>query len=428
MIFSKKKEDGVAETAPQPVAAAGVAIVYPDANPLSIENAIRAIARCEVTPIPQSKISQFSSANAIIAISQPPEVLNDLLTKRPESAPLVVCVALHELTALGHWLKEKSVQETLSGVRIILYENYSQIVDKLGDKLEPSSEPNSIKMPLAPEVENSGHKYFFMMSSELRAVVQLMRELAENNIQRIYLLGGPGIGKTSLAYYFYLRRGKGNFVTVNLNSESTGDKAAMKSLLCGHVTGAIAGGGSREGAFSFARDGVCFLDESHGVTGVVMQVLMEALDSGQYLPYGATAKRLVECAVIFASNRSWETLRSMIHLDEHARLGAMIVKIPDLRKREEDLVAVLAVLLANFSKQCTTWKSPSGISSGAWKQILACPWRGNTRTLIRVTETAAVSYATSRCPSPVIEEEQFREGIQLWEPEEHPDADLYTSY
>ncbi len=65
---------------------------------------------------------------------------------------------------------------------------------------------------------------------------------------------------------------------------------------------------------------------------------MEVLDSCQFLPFGGTKKRALECAVIFASNRSWETLRDMMNLDEHARLGATLVKIPDLIKRREDFI------------------------------------------------------------------------------------------
>ena len=60
---------------------------------------------------------------------------------------------------------------------------------------------------------------------------------------------------------------------------------------------------------------------------------------------------------------------------------------------------------------------------------LCRPWKGNTRTLIRVIETACVSYALAGTPAtPFLEDEHLREGILLWEPEEHPDANLYTSY
>nr|WP_281272985.1 sigma 54-interacting transcriptional regulator [Salinisphaera halophila] len=189
------------------------------------------------------------------------------------------------------------------------------------------------------------------------------------------MLGGPGSGKTSRAYDYCLARTRGNFVT----AEATDDKAAMKSLLCGHVSGAFPGAGSRTGAFSHARDGVCFLDESHGVSGSVMEVLMEALDSNQYLPYGASAKRPLDCAVVFASNRSWDTLIASVNMDEHARLGAMILHLPDLAVRREDLIAVLATTLDGMRRRATTWAAPAGLSQAAWQAIGDCPWRGNTR-------------------------------------------------
>ena len=215
---------------------------------------------------------------------------------------------------------------------------------------------------------------------------------------------------------------------MNLNAESTGDKAAMKSLLCGHVTGAFPGASGREGAFSFAEDGVAFLDESHGVTGVVMQVLMEALDSGQYLPFGATKKRSLECAVLFASNRSWEQLREEINIDEHARLGATLVPIHDVAAREEDLIAGVAISLARFKKKCTTWSPAAGLSKAAWARMVACPWRGNMRTVIRCMDTAMISHASSNDSDALLTEEHIEQGISLWEPDEHQSYALYPSY
>ena len=152
-----------------------------------------------------------------------------------------------------------------------------------------------------------------------------------------------------------------------------------------------------------------------------------AADSGQYLPFGATAKRFVECSVIFASNRSWEALREMMHLDEHARLGATIVSIADLRRREEDLIAQAAAIFASFARSCTSWQPPSGFTPEAWALIKACQWRGNSRTLIRVIETAAVDNALKR-GGELIPAESVAEAISLWEPAEHPSAKLYASY
>ena len=379
--------------------------------------------------------ARMAKAATVVALFQPMNVLTALLdqlraarAQRRDGLPVMVIAAtLDQLTALGGWLQAAAVAEKLEGVRLIAAADTAQVLDKLGARLGPVRESNFLKMPVNPDVERSEFKYFFAISPESRALVRLIRQLAENNISRLYILGAPGAGKSSLAYYYYLCRARGRYMSVNLTSEATDDKAAMKSLLCGHVTGAFGDSGGREGALSMAGEGVCFLDESHGVSGVVMQVLMEVLDTGQFLPYGGTNKRKLECAVLFASNRSWDHLRNLINLDEHARLGAHIVGVPDLKAREEDLIAVLSATLAKFKRGCTTWHAPEGLTDRAWEAIRRCPWNGNLRTLIRVIETAAVECAKVSDRPGLITVEQVRRGMDLWEPEDHHSLRLYSS-
>jgi DNA-binding NtrC family response regulator len=303
--------------------------------------------------------------------------------------------------------------------------------NELAEKLKPVFGPDIVKMPTMPEVLESAFKYFYTFSPELREATRLVGELAENNYSRLYLLGAPGTGKTSLAYYFWLKRNKGRFVVVNLTAESTTDKASMKSLLCGHVSGAFPGSGAREGALSFAQQGVCFLDESHGVSGVVMQVLMEVLDSGQFMPFGAVAKRELQCAVVFASNRSWDTLTKNINLDEHARIGATIIELADLAQRKEDLIAVVATTLNRLKKQFTTWQAPLGLTKSAWELYANSPWYGNTRALIRVTETAATNFAQEHSKDPtigkLIDVRHVTPALAQWEPSSHESLKLYSS-
>jgi len=435
MIFGRAKEE------PKPPAVSlpqGLLIVglTRDTEGERLVDALRANpSQLPVTVAPDGPV-QIGGALAIVSLFQDVFVLDQLLTQasaqraiRKDGFPVLVIVnKLSKLAELGHWLSKCAAEDRLQGIRLVLAESLSDIPKQILNKLEAVTEPNVIKMPSSPEVECKDFKYFYSITPELRHLVRTMKELAENSITRVYLLGGPGTGKTSIAYYYYLCRAKGNFVTVNLTAESTGNKEAMKSLLCGHVTGAMGGIAAREGALSYAGDGVAFLDESHGVTGVVMQVLMEVLDSGQYLPFGATKKRNLECAVIFASNRSWEALRDLMNLDEHARLGATIVKITDLASREEDMIAVVATALARFSRQCTSWKAATGLSPEAWQAYKDCKWHGNTRTLIRVTEAASIAHALRKNPSELINVEEVQEAMRLWEPTEHESLKVYTSY
>lgn len=338
---------------------------------------------------------------------------------------LIIAVTPAQLTALGQWLNRRGGDNRLGGVRLLLAANAESALRQLPQRLVPVVEDNLIRMPVSTEVENSPMRNFYVFSPELQALVARIRAYAANGINRTYLLGGPGSGKTSLSYYYFLVRNRGRFVSVNLAAENTGDKAAVKSLLCGHVSGAFPGAGSRTGAFTHARDGVCFIDESHGITGPVMEVLMEAFDNGQYLPFGASAKQSLECAIVFATNRSWETLQNSVNIDEFTRIGAATLSVPELHKREEDMIAVVATTLAKMAERCTTWTQPKGVSEDAWARIRNCRWHGNIRALVRVLESAFVDYGV-RGGDTLLQVDEIEAGIKLWEPAHHHSHEIYA--
>lgn len=388
--------------------------------------------RCAVVSPLDPSVSGGLSSPYVLSLFNSPLDLDPLadtvIAARAAGFETVLVVAINptQLVALGQWLDKRAAAGRLQGMRLMIASDLDGVSRQLPGRLKPVTEDNVIRMPATTEVDNPTFKNFFVFSPELHALVARIRGFAANGISRACLLGGPGSGKTTLAYYYYLQRAKGKFVSVNLAAESVGDKAAIKSLLCGHVSGAFPGAGARTGAFQHARDGVCFLDESHEINGAVMEVLMEALDNGQYLPYGASAKQPLECAVLYATNRSWTHLMNSVNLDQFTRLGASTLQVPELAKREEDMIAVVATALAKLASRCTNWVPPGGLSSEAWAVIRDCRWHGNISGLVRVLESAFVDTATLRGGDTLIRATEIEAGIQLWEPKSHHSHQIYS--
>lgn len=355
-------------------------------------------------------------------------VLDQVIAARKDGRPTVLIIAINssQFVALGNWMDQRASAGRLSGVRLMVGTDVAAIARQLPERLKPVTEDNVIRMPVSTEIENSPYKSFYVFSPELQALVARVRGFARNGVTKAILMGGPGSGKTSLAYYYYLVRAQGQWVSVNLAAENVGDKAAIKSLLCGHVSGAFPGAAARNGALTTARDGVCFMDESHEIAGAVMEVLMEVLDSGQYMPYGASAKRQMECALLYATNRSWAHLQSGVNLDEFTRMGAARLEVPQLNRREEDMIAVVATTLAKLAAPCKEWKPAIGLTPESWKMLRESPWHGNIRGMIRVLEAAFVDTA-SRTGDTLIQAAEIERGIEMWEPKTHHSHQIYAA-
>ena len=398
----------------------------------AIQREVPVGSHCEFLALPESSDPLHIGGKFVLSLLIDPIRLDGLADQvlfarqSGNGTTLIVAITPSQLVALGDWLERRANLGQLGGLRLLVAEDIEDVARQLSARLQPVWESNLIRMPISTEIENSPHRNFYVFSPEMQALIVRIRGFAENGVTRACLLGGPGSGKTSLAYYYYLARERGRFVSINLAAENTGDKAAVKSLLCGHVSGAFPGAGARTGAFTHARDGVCFLDESHGIVGPVMEVLMEALDNGQYLPYGASAKQQLECALLYASNRSWEHLQNAVNLDEFTRIGAAVLQVPALNRREEDMIAVTATTLARLASRCKTWMAPLGLSADAWKLIRDCRWHGNVRGLIRTLESAFVDTTTGNGGN-LIQAQEVNQGIVRWEPKTHHSHQIYES-
>lgn len=209
----------------------------------------------------------------------------------------------------------------------------------------------------------------------------------------ILLLGETGSGKGVLARYIHdcdasHASGESSFVHVNC-AALPGN--LIESELFGHEKGAFTDArAARPGLFELAEGGTIFLDEI-GELPIEMQAkLLIVVERGVFRRIGGTKERRVRARIIAATNQDLEerakagTFRS----DLLFRLNALTIRIPPLRERGDDAIAIAEATLqrtANPSDPDALRFSPDAIEA-----IRGYSWPGNVRELVNAVRRAGI--------------------------------------
>ena len=200
----------------------------------------------------------------------------------------------------------------------------------------------------------------------------------------LLLWGETGTGKELAARAVHALSGrKGPFVPVNV---STLPNALFESELFGHRKGAFTGANEdRPGLFRAAAGGTLFLDEIGELPAAVQAALLRALEAGEIRAVGDTQALRVDCRCLAATSRNLalDAQEGTFRKDLYYRLGEP-VEVPPLRHRRDDIVALVAHLLA-----LPTTPPVRGITRAAMAQLQAHDWPGNVRELRNTLDRAA---------------------------------------
>jgi Nif-specific regulatory protein len=206
-------------------------------------------------------------------------------------------------------------------------------------------------------------------------------ERAQTSAATVLLTGETGTGKEVLARAIHAgsTRRRGAFVAVNC---AAFPDTLLESELFGHVKGAFTGADrSKEGLMAHADGGTLFLDEV-GETSVALQAkLLRALQEREVRPVGGTRSRRVDVRVVAATNRdlSGEIRAGRFRADLYWRLAVFPIRVPPLRERREDVLALARHFLALHGER--EHKAGCRLSREAEQLLLAHPWPGNVREL-----------------------------------------------
>lgn len=203
----------------------------------------------------------------------------------------------------------------------------------------------------------------------------------------VLLLGETGTGKTLTAGTIHKQsgRGEGAFISINCGAIPS---ELLEAELFGYEPGAFSGASDKgkAGLFELADGGTLFLDEVAELPLLMQVKLLHVLDGDGYRKVGGTAQLKPNVRIIAATNKLFEQLLASgtFREDLYYRLRVLIVSIPPLRERSEDIPLLVQHFLtrANLKYNLRKTLSPDLLST-----LTQNRWPGNVREL-----RAAVDY------------------------------------
>ncbi|HCF5261766.1 TPA: sigma-54-dependent response regulator transcription factor AlgB [Pseudomonas aeruginosa] len=226
-------------------------------------------------------------------------------------------------------------------------------------------------------------------SPAMAAVLETARQVAATDAN-ILILGESGSGKGELAraIHTWSKRAKKPQVTINCPSLTA---ELMESELFGHSRGAFTGATeSTLGRVSQADGGTLFLDEIGDFPLTLQPKLLRFIQDKEYERVGDPVTRRADVRILAATNRDLGAMvaQGQFREDLLYRLNVIVLNLPPLRERAEDILGLAERFLARFVKDYG--RPARGFSEAAREAMRQYPWPGNVRELRNVIERASI--------------------------------------
>ncbi len=207
---------------------------------------------------------------------------------------------------------------------------------------------------------------------------------------RVLITGQNGTGKELVARWLHMKsaRAKDPFVEVNCAAIPS---ELIESELFGHEKGSFTSAvKQRIGKFEQANGGTLFLDEIGDMSASAQAKVLRALQENKITRVGGDKDIKVNVRVIAATNKNLksEIAEKKFREDLYHRIGVILIKVPTLSERKEDIPLLVEHFLDDVSREYGSKKKD--ITPGALKQLQSYPWTGNIRELRNVTERLVI--------------------------------------
>jgi transcriptional regulator with GAF, ATPase, and Fis domain len=229
-------------------------------------------------------------------------------------------------------------------------------------------------------------------SSLMLEVFRLAQRVSHFSDLPVLITGETGTGKELLARAIYKQdqnRRHGPFVPLNCAALS---RELSDSELFGHRKGSFTGaGGDRSGLFRSAHRGVIFLDEIGELDLCLQAKLLRVLQENSVLSVGEDFETRIDVRVLTATNRDLTKMVAggLFREDLYHRLNVVLLHIPPLRERTDDIALLIAHFLQKHEHLAAT--RPAAVAPSFVEALQQAFLPGNARQLENLVRRALIN-------------------------------------
>lgn len=251
------------------------------------------------------------------------------------------------------------------------------------DKSNLVNETKKLKRKMTNTLEMIGE------SESIREVKDMIEKVAPTDA-RVLIRGANGTGKELVARWLHekSRRADGPFIEVNCAAIPS---ELIESELFGHEKGSFTSAHKqRKGDFEQASGGTLFLDEIGDMSLAAQAKVLRALEENKVTRVGGEKDIEVDVRVVAASNKNLqeEIKNGRFREDLYHRLSVIIIHVPELKERKEDIPLLVNYFVDEFCK--SQGKAFMNVTDEAMNELKNNEWTGNIRELRNVTERLVI--------------------------------------
>jgi two-component system, NtrC family, response regulator GlrR len=270
--------------------------------------------------------------------------------------------------------------------------DYRDLLQNIKNCLEKNTLSREVERLRTLVKDRLGFENIIGRSERMQKVLEQVFQAAQSD-STVYIEGESGTGKELIAKALHMagQRKNQRFVAINCAAIP---ETLLESELFGYEKGAFTGAiRSKKGLFSEAQGGTFFLDEISEMPLAMQAKLLRVIQEREVTPIGGTQTLKVDVRLIASSNKNIEEAvkRGEFREDIYYRIHVIVIHLPPLRERKEDIPLLSDFFLKKFS--AGTSKNIRAFSPGALQKMIQYDWPGNVRELENAVE-AAVAMAT----------------------------------